>query len=839
MDKSSALPLRPMTLVNIRRVQARLSFPHLGLSSRLLLIVIAVSLIGVLTSSLLLLSWHNSLLIEGAELSLTELAAPIQAGLQHAMLSHDETMMNEIMKAVIVEPGVQNIRVLDGTGLVRKSTLPSEVGQRYDISAAECQGCHERKSSQGAIKTTTLVETPNSQFLLNVSPIENTSRCWGCHDAGVKTLGILMIQAPVKDLNTRIRESSWHVGLAAAFTFVLLVGLMVPILRRSITNPVAELSRGVAEIGSENLDYQVRVSSHDEIGNLAAGLEAMRKQLKLSRTEMEHRNRELAVLYQVALMTGQLLEIDTILAQVLDTVIDKLGLRAGIIYLWDKSKERFERRVSRGHSEARLREIEERRQMPDGDLTQRVAKSGEPFFVVDKSVDTYFVKFWGAPSASSYINIPIVSKTQVIGTIELTGHVGQPLAVRQVDVLKAVGHQLGIAVDNNALLGETRRGIREASTLYQLGTKISASLELDQVVDAVAEGACRVLTADIGVVALVDEENHGLRLKAISGMYSSDWKGLTLKLDADRMSRSNGVGKIINLGDLPPDLPSPVATLAQAEQIKSLLSVPLWRGDRLHGIVAVMSRNARRFEKDEVHLLTRLAQQVIIAIENARLYQQMRYLAVLEERDRLAREMHDNLAQELGYIDLKTTITKDLLANGQLDQAEDSLVELKRVTREAYTDTREAIFSLRNVLSQGAGLVSVLREYLAEYRAHYGLDARVIVQDESLAAFRPEAGVQIHRIIKEALTNVRKHAKATRAWIRFEREGDRVRITVEDDGRGFDPVGLERDGPQRFGTQIMRERAESIGGSLEFDSEANKGTRVVIRVPDTAIESGE
>ncbi len=838
MDKPSAFLLHPMTLVNIWRVQRRFSFPHLGLSSRLLLIVIAVSLIGVLASSLLLLSWHNTLLIEGAELSLTELAAPIRASLQHAMLTHDDTMMNEMMEAVLVEPGVQNIRILDGTGLVRKSSLPSEVGQRYDVTATECQECHARKSNQGAItKTSTLVETPNSQFLLNVSPIENASRCWGCHDAGVKTLGILMIQAPVKDLNTQLRDSSWHIGLAALFTFVLLVGLMVPILRRSITNPVAELSRGVAEIGSENLDYQVRVSSHDEIGNLAAGLEAMRKQLKLSRSEMEHRNRELAVLYQVALMTGQLLEIDKILAQVLDIVIDKLDLHAGIIYLWDKSKDRFERRVSRGHSEARLREIEERRQLPDGDLTQRIAQSGEALFIADKSVSPYFIKFWGNPSASSYINIPIVSKAHVIGTIELTGHVGQPLTERQVDILKAVGHQLGIALDNNTLLDETRRGIREASTLYQIGTKISASLELGQVVDAVAEGACRALAADIGIVGLVEEENHCLRLAAIAGTYSSDWKGLTLKLDADRMSRGNGVGKILNLGEWPPDLSPPVATFVEAEQIKAVLSVPLWRGDRLHGIVAVMSRNPRRFEKEEIHLLTRLAQQVIIAIENARLYQQVRYLTVLEERDRLAREMHDNLAQELGYIDLKTTITKDLLANGQLEEAEASLVELKRVTREAYTDTREAIFSLRNVLSQGAELVPVLREYLAEYRAHYGLDARVVVQDESLAAFRPEAGVQIHRIIKEALTNVRKHAKATRAWIRFEREGDRIRITVEDNGRGFDPVGLERDGRQRFGIQIMRERAESIGGSLEFVSQANQGTRVVIRVPDTAIES--
>jgi nitrate/nitrite-specific signal transduction histidine kinase len=839
VDRSRALSLRPLIRVNNWWMEGRLSLPRFGLSSRLLLIVIAVSLFGVLNSSLLLIGWHNALLIEGAELSLTELAAPIDASLQHAMLRHDDTMMKEILESVAQGPGVQQVRIIDENGLVRQSSLPSEIGQRMDKATPECQGCHDSETNPGSLatmaKTSTLVETSNSQYLLNVSPITNDSRCWGCHDSGINTLGILMIQAPVKDLNTQIREGSWHIGLAAVLTFALLVGLMVPILRRSITNPVAELSKGVAEISSQNLDYQVRISSHDEIGNLAEGLESMRKQLKRSRTEMEQRNRELAVLYQVALITGQLLEIDKILLQVLGTVVERLNLRAGIIYLWDKSKDRFERRVSIGHSETRLREIEDRRRMPEGDLTRQVARNGEALFVADKSVDPYFLKFWGTPTASSYVNIPIVSKAQVIGTIELTGYIGEPLTERQVEILKAVGHQVGIALDNHALLDETRRGEREASALYQLGTKISASLELNQVVEAVAEGACHVLTADISIVALVEEERQALCVRAVVGAQAADWKGLELPLDPDRLTRGNILGKITNFTDCPPNLPAPMAKLVTDEKIKSLLSVPLWRANRLHGIVAVLTRDQREFKKEDIHLLMRLAQQVIIAIENARLYQQMRYLAVLEERDRLAREMHDNLAQELGYLDLKATITRDLLANGQVEQARESLLELKRVTREAYGDTREAIFSLRNVISWSTDMVPVLREYLAEYRVHYGLDTRVIIEDESLARFKPEAGVQIQRIIKEALTNVRKHAKASRAWIRFEREGDRVRITVEDDGRGFDPGGVNREGGQRYGIQIMRERAEGIGGSLEFISQANQGTRVVIRIPASAI----
>jgi two-component system nitrate/nitrite sensor histidine kinase NarX len=148
---------------------------------------------------------------------------------------------------------------------------------------------------------------------------------------------------------------------------------------------------------------------------------------------------------------------------------------------------------------------------------------------------------------------------------------------------------------------------------------------------------------------------------------------------------------------------------------------------------------------------------------------------------------------------------------------------------------REAIFSLRTTLSPGLGLLPSLREYLAEYRAHYGVHVELAGDGDSIE-FSPEVNVQLLRIIQEALTNVRKHAGASRAWVRFGREGSLRRITVEDNGRGFDPARLGREGQQYFGLQIMRERAESIGGSLALDSRPGQGTRVVVRVPPTSVK---
>jgi signal transduction histidine kinase len=264
----------------------------------------------------------------------------------------------------------------------------------------------------------------------------------------------------------------------------------------------------------------------------------------------------------------------------------------------------------------------------------------------------------------------------------------------------------------------------------------------------------------------------------------------------------------------------------------ALLAAPLAVKGVTVGALSVTNKPGG-FTGEDVRIISLFADQAAIAIENARLYRQVRHLAALEERDRLGRELHDRLAQELGTLNLKASSTEELLSGGQMAQAQASLLEMKQIARDAYTDVREAIFSLRTPASLELGLLPTLREYLAEYRTHYGVDARLVVDHESLLEFPAEVGIQIIRIIQEALTNVRKHAGANKAWVRFEQNGDRVRISVEDDGEGFDPAQVAGQGQQYFGLQIMGERAESVGGDLELDSRPGQGTRVVIRVPLT------
>jgi signal transduction histidine kinase len=259
--------------------------------------------------------------------------------------------------------------------------------------------------------------------------------------------------------------------------------------------------------------------------------------------------------------------------------------------------------------------------------------------------------------------------------------------------------------------------------------------------------------------------------------------------------------------------------------------VPLKSKDRVLGVITMASKGRRPFSPQEVTILTAIGQQIGVAIENARLYEQVQSMAALEERGRIGRELHDGLAQVLGYLHLQSRAAEGLLSSGQIAQAQAELQEMQEVAQEAYGDVRESILGLRTAITPGAGLIPTLTEYLDKFSQQSGINARLVIGDDAEMKFTPAAEIQLLRIVQEALANVRKHSQASRAWVRFEADEAGAVITIEDDGQGFDPSRIWQDRQGHFGLQTMRERVESVGGELRFDSQPGQGTRVVIRVP--------
>jgi signal transduction histidine kinase len=262
---------------------------------------------------------------------------------------------------------------------------------------------------------------------------------------------------------------------------------------------------------------------------------------------------------------------------------------------------------------------------------------------------------------------------------------------------------------------------------------------------------------------------------------------------------------------------------------QTFMTVPMIMGEKFIGCIELIRNQQQNFTQKDAKLIERLANHVVVVIENAMLYRQLRYVSALEEQGRLARELHDQMAQSLGYLNIKTSMTDDLVLNGKFDEAHQGLMEMKSVTKNIYLDVREGIFNLRTSASTMSGFLPALRSYLLEYRDRYGLDVRLDADVDDETEFSPETANQLMRIIQEALTNVRKHAQATRVYVRCQFNQDKISILIEDNGTGFDPA--QEIGEQHYGLQIMKERAASVGGSVEYQSQPGTGTCVIIEAP--------
>jgi signal transduction histidine kinase len=219
-------------------------------------------------------------------------------------------------------------------------------------------------------------------------------------------------------------------------------------------------------------------------------------------------------------------------------------------------------------------------------------------------------------------------------------------------------------------------------------------------------------------------------------------------------------------------------------------------------------------------------------IINANAYRRIEEKATIDERNRLAREMHDNLAQGLGYLKLKTKLVKDSLVPEQPEQAMAELNDMKLIIDSMYADLRESLGLLRVRTLDSIGFMATLADYVHEFSQRSGIKSEMFVADGQ-TKFSTLAELQVLRLVQEALTNVRKHAKASKVEVRFEADGNWVKVSIGDNGRGFDLTAYQsqEEGGEHIGLKVMRERVESLSGSMSISSSRHQGTTVSFRIP--------
>lgn len=224
-----------------------------------------------------------------------------------------------------------------------------------------------------------------------------------------------------------------------------------------------------------------------------------------------------------------------------------------------------------------------------------------------------------------------------------------------------------------------------------------------------------------------------------------------------------------------------------------------------------------------------MADQLQIQAQEQELRTELKQRAIREERERISRELHDGMAQILGYVNTKVTAVRLMLKKKDDEGAEEHLLQLEEAARELFVDVREAILGLRMNDQDGIGFAAAIQEYCQQYSrlSNIPVDLKVDSGAESLR-LDAEVELQLLRIVQEALTNIRKHASANEAWIALELDDENITLTVGDDGLGFDPGKDHSDKPTHFGLKTMQERAESIGAHFFVDSVPGAGTRIEV-----------
>ena len=404
-----------------------------------------------------------------------------------------------------------------------------------------------------------------------------------------------------------------------------------------------------------------------------------------------------------------------------------------------------------------------------------------------------------------------------------------------LDVAEAMQHRLMAQNQELAKMeAEARRQAAKLRGLHDAGLTLAADLSLDAVLQRVVELARDLVQARYGALGVFDEEGSIERFLT-SGITVQQYALIGAPPQGrGLLGELKKVGHPLRVRDIASH-PSSVGFPPGHPPMTSFLGVPIsYKGRLLGNLYLTDKQDAPEFGEADSAIVVLFAAEAAVAIENARLHEQVQHLAIETERQRIAREMHDGLAQVLGYVNVKAGAARRLVSLGRMEQAAQELRQLEAAAQEVYVEVREAILGLRTITQGKQGLLAVLREYLERFSELSGIPVDLKVEcDEAALALGPEAEVQLIRVIQEALSNVRKHAKAHRAVVRLGVEGEITVLTVEDDGRGFSTERSTLRGGPQFGLQTMRERVESLGGSFAIDTVLGRGTRIVVRVPRT------
>jgi signal transduction histidine kinase len=430
----------------------------------------------------------------------------------------------------------------------------------------------------------------------------------------------------------------------------------------------------------------------------------------------------------------------------------------------------------------------------------------------------------------TFLGVPILTRGVVYGNLYLTEKKGGgDFTDEDEDLTQLLAAQAAVSIENARLYESSTRWLRQLESLHEIGNALATQLELEPMLAIVAARLRDLVDARIVLVALPETES-ALRVVATAGDGEQEHLGLRLPLGGSKVGRVLERGRSERVDSVVDD-PEVDQQAARQLGVTTALYVPLTVNGAAIGVIVAHDKlgGDQRFGDEDVRLGESLAARAAIAVDLSERVSRDSVRRVVEaqelERKRLARELHDETGQALTSILLGLKTVEQATAS---DEDRARVAALRELVVSTLQDVRRLAVELRPSALDDFGLAPALQRLAETHRTDESIQLDVEVQlgdDERLPT---EVETTMYRIVQEALTNVARHASATRISILVARKNEKVVVVIEDDGAGFEPGNVRADA---LGLAGIRERVALHGGRLRIESAPGKGTTVAAEVP--------
>jgi signal transduction histidine kinase len=430
------------------------------------------------------------------------------------------------------------------------------------------------------------------------------------------------------------------------------------------------------------------------------------------------------------------------------------------------------------------------------------------------------------PPMKSFLGAPVKARGKIFGNIYLTEKQGaDEFSQEDERALVVLATQAGVAIENARLHEEARQREQRLDAIREIATEILAGAEPEDVLGLVARRARALARADLATITVASAGGEGLVLLVADGIHADDLVGMNFPIEGSISGTviQNGKPQVLENASSDDRAYQPMMRLGE---IGPAMFVPLNAGDRTFGTLAVCNlTGGREFNEDDLALVETFAEQASVGLEYGRAQQDLRRLAVLEDRERIAKELHDGAIQSLFAVGMGLQAAAVVSKDPELERRVDGAVnEIDRVIR----DLRNYIFGLRPGILADRQLDQALHHLAEDFQEKNGITTAVDI-DETVAAQLASQASDVVQLAREALSNVGRHASAATCRVSLVRSDTAALLEVDDDGQGFDPEATS--GGEGQGLRNLRERAASLGGEMRIQSTPGEGTTLRVTIP--------